>query len=181
MFHFSGRGIPSVVQLPLFGLETLFEDPLKINLQRRKKYGPLYGTYLGNMPIIVVADPEIAKVCTLLLSFSSFLELQLCSSVTNDLFNFYEHFKIITIVAFQNLNDKNLNNFNSKYIKESFTRKKGQAWKDGRALVSPVFSTRRVKEIYGHFQKASRPFFTNIDRMIEGGQQDEIDIKALLR
>lgn len=62
LFHFYQRGIPSVVQLPLFGLETLLEDPLKINLQRLKKYGTLYGTYLGNMPIIVIADPEIAKV-----------------------------------------------------------------------------------------------------------------------
>lgn len=88
---------------------------------------------------------------------------------------------MVTIKEFNNFNDKNLRNFNAKYIQESFTRKKGQAWKDGRAIVSPVFSTKRVKEIYVHFQKASKPFFANIDRMIDAGQQDEIDIKALLR
>ena len=50
-----------------------------------------------------------------------------------------------------------------------------------RARASPVFTTKRIKDIFGHFAKASRPFFSNIDAMIEQGKQDQIDIKDLLK
>ena len=48
--------------MPLFfGLEMLFQDPAKINIQRRKKYGKLYGSYFAGIPIIMVGDPQIAR------------------------------------------------------------------------------------------------------------------------
>ena len=59
--------------------------------------------------------------------------------------------------------------------------KSGNEWKTARARASPVFTTKRIKDIFAHFQKASRPFFSNIDDMIEQGNQDKIDIKDLLK
>lgn len=50
-----------------------------------------------------------------------------------------------------------------------------------RARASPVFTTKRIKEIFHHFHKASNPFFSNINSMIEQGKQDQIDIKELLK
>lgn len=50
-----------------------------------------------------------------------------------------------------------------------------------RARASPVFTTKRIKEIFAHFQKASQPFFSNIEAMIEAGKQDKVDIKDLLK
>lgn len=50
-----------------------------------------------------------------------------------------------------------------------------------RALVSPVFTTKKIKDIFSHFQKASEPLFLNIENLIKAGRQDEVDTKDLLR
>lgn len=57
----------------------------------------------------------------------------------------------------------------------------GNEWKTHRALVSPVFTTKKIKDIFMHFQKASKPLFTNIENLIKTGRQDEVDTKDLLR
>lgn len=36
-----------------------------LNLERRKKYGKVYGSYLGTQPTIVVSDPEMVKEITI--------------------------------------------------------------------------------------------------------------------
>lgn len=59
--------------------------------------------------------------------------------------------------------------------------KKNKEWRDGRNLVSPVFTTRKIKEIFQQFQKSSKPLFDNIMGLIEEGKQDEIDMKDLLK
>ena len=59
--------------MPLFfGLEMLFQNPMTINLERRRKYGKLYGTYFAT-PIFVVGDPQMASnIC--IKEFSSFTD-----------------------------------------------------------------------------------------------------------
>ena len=60
--------------VPLFfGLEMLFQDPTKINIQRRKKYGKLYGSYFASTPIIMVGDPQMARDISIK-EFSSFTD-----------------------------------------------------------------------------------------------------------
>ena len=127
----------------------MFHDPTKINLQRRKKYGKLYGSYFGSMPVIVVGDPQMARD--------------------------------IMIKEFSSFTDRNPIKFNMRYLQDSFLFKTKQEWKDGRSLVSPVFTTKRIKDIFVHFEKASKPLFMNIEEMIKDGKQDEIDIKDLLK
>ena len=68
-----------------------------------------------------------------------------------------------------------------RYLSSSFIMKKNKEWKDGRNLVSPVFTTRKIKEIFQQFQKASKPLFSNIEDLIEQGRQDEIDVKDLMK
>ena len=133
----------------LLGLETLFLDTPKVYLERSKKYGKVYGTFLGNFPLLVISDPEMAKE--------------------------------VTIKEGQNFTETNPIKLNIKYFKDIFLLKKGKEWKDGRAIVSPVFTTKKIKEIFNQFQKASKPLFSNIESLIEEGKNDEIDIKLLLR
>lgn len=45
----------------ILGLDFLFQNNREINLERRKKYGKLYGSYFGKIPIIVVSDPDMVK------------------------------------------------------------------------------------------------------------------------
>lgn len=56
-----------------FGLEMLFQNPTTINIERRKKYGKLYGSYFASLPIIVVGDPQIAQGVNIK-EFSSFTD-----------------------------------------------------------------------------------------------------------
>ena len=136
--------------MPLFfGLEAMFEDPAKINLQKRKKFGKLYGSFFGPRPMIVVGEPQMARD--------------------------------IMIKEFSSFTDRNPFKVSLRYLSDSFLFKAKQEWKDGRSLVSPVFTTKRIKDIFIHFEKASKPLFMNIEEMIKDGKQDEIDIKDLLK
>ena len=87
----------------------------------------------------------------------------------------------ITIKEFSSFTDRNPIKFNMRYLKDSFLFKAKKEWKDGRSLVSPVFTTKRIKDIFVHFEKASKPLFMNIEELIKEGKQDEIDIKDLLK
>ena len=90
--------------------------------------------------------------------------------------------KSILVRDAHNFSDSNpFRKINIKYLAESFMMKKNKEWKDGRNLVSPVFTTRKIKEIFQQFQKASKPLFSNIEDLIEEGKQDEIDVKDLLK
>ena len=87
----------------------------------------------------------------------------------------------ITIKEFSSFTDRNPIKFNMRYLKDSFLFKAKKEWKDSRSLVSPVFTTKRIKDIFVHFEKASKPLFMNIEELIKEGKQDEIDIKDLLK
>ena len=122
----------------------------EINLERRKEFGNVYGTWLGSIPLLMVNDSDIAK-----------------SILVRDAHNFTDTnpFKKIQI----------------RYLSTSFILKKNKEWRDGRNLVSPVFTTRKIKEIFLQFQRASKPLFSNIEALIEEGEGDEIDVKDLLK
>lgn len=146
------RGIPGPTPSPIFGLEFLFRKKIfaEINVERRKEFGNVYGTWLGSIPLLMINDADVVK-----------------SVMVRDAHNFTDTnpFKKIRI----------------RYLSSSFILKKGKEWKDGRNLVSPVFTTRKIKEIFEQFQKASKPLFSNIEDLIEEGKGDEIDVKDLLK
>lgn len=150
-FHFKNRGITAAISVPYFNfvIDLLAKDITKINLYRRNKYGKLYGSWFGLNPIIIVGDPEMAK--------------------------------IITQKEAQNFSDSQFIKLNIKYFKDTFMMKRGKEWKDGRSLFTPVFTTKRIRDIYPSIQKSSTPFFDNINELISQGKQDEIEIKELLK
>lgn len=98
------------------GFEGFFVDPKKIHLERKKKLGNIYGSFIGDLPVIVVSDPEMIKT--------------------------------ITIKESQNFTDTNPFKLNIKYFKDTFLLKKGKEWKEGRGRVSPVFTTKKIKDIF---------------------------------
>ena len=68
-----------------------------------------------------------------------------------------EFCKIVTIKEAKNFTDTNTFKSNQRFFRDSFINKKGQEWKDGRNLVSPCFTARKIKEIYPQIQKAANP------------------------
>lgn len=89
--------------------------------------------------------------------------------------------KHIAIIDSQNFTDVNALKQSQKFFKDSFILKKGKAWKEGRNLVSPVFTTKRIKDIYSQIQSSTKPFFENIEKQIKEGKQNEIDVKKFAK
>ena len=54
-------------------------------------------------------------------------------------------------------------------------------WKSKRALISPIFTTKKIKNIFTTIQKATIPLFENIEALIKENKNDEIEIKDLLK
>lgn len=49
--------------MPFFGntLESFFRDIRDVDLGRPEKFGPVYGLFMGTIPVLTVCDPEIVK------------------------------------------------------------------------------------------------------------------------
>ena len=54
----------SSVPSPILGLEFFFQNRM-LNLERRKKFGKVYGSYQGTQPVIIVSDAEMVKEITI--------------------------------------------------------------------------------------------------------------------
>ena len=89
--------------------------------------------------------------------------------------------KIVTIKEAKNFTDINTFKVNQRFFKDSFITKKGQEWKNGRNLVTPCFTTKKIKEIYPQIKKSAAPYFENIDNLIEQGKNDEVDLKKFAK
>ena len=54
-------------------------------------------------------------------------------------------------------------------------------WKEGRNLVTPIFTIKRIKDIYPQIQSSANPFFENIEACIREGKEDAIDVKKFAK
>ncbi|CAG2102769.1 unnamed protein product [Medioppia subpectinata] len=61
--YWSSRGIDGPKPIVGFGtLYQIFFKPLTdVNTENFKKYGKIYGTFLGTKPVLMIADPELTK------------------------------------------------------------------------------------------------------------------------
>ncbi|XP_054157193.1 cytochrome P450 3A8-like [Oppia nitens] len=80
--YWSSRSINGPKPLPILGtMWQMFQKPaFQINLDNRKTYGNLYGTYLGTRPVLVLTDPQLIKDVNIK-DFNIFVD-------RNDLINF---------------------------------------------------------------------------------------------
>nr|WPM94889.1 cytochrome p450 4725A2 [Polyphagotarsonemus latus] len=148
-YYWKQKGIKGPTPLPIFGnvLENFFWSVNEIESFRLKEYGPVYGTYIGTYPLLMVSDPEIGK--------------------------------IVTTVNFNNFTDVNIFKNSQKIFKDSYILKKGQAWKDGRNLITSSFSKKKVKEIFSKIVDAASVSINNVEGLIKSNKQDEVDVKNL--
>lgn len=137
--------------MPLFGntLSSFTKDIRENDLNRIKNYGPVYGLYIGTIPILTICDADIVKA--------------------------------ICFTESQNFTDTNAFRSTVRFFKDSFILKKGNEWKMGRSLVSPVFTSKRIKDIYPQIKKAAIPFFENVENLMREGKKDEIDVKKFTK
>ncbi|CAG2173218.1 unnamed protein product, partial [Oppiella nova] len=61
--YWSSRGINGPKPVPLFGtIWQMFKRPMaEVGLDNYRKYGKIYGTFIGTQPILMVTDPELIK------------------------------------------------------------------------------------------------------------------------
>nr|WPM94890.1 cytochrome p450 4725A3 [Polyphagotarsonemus latus] len=147
--YWKRKGIRRPTPLPIFGnvLENLIWPVNEVESFRLKKYGLVYGIYLGTYPLLMVSDPKIARIV----------------STTN----------------FKNFTDVNIFNNGQRILKDSYVIKKGQAWKEGRNLISASFSNKKIKDIFSKIVDAASVSINNVEGLIKSNKQDEVDVKNL--
>nr|WPM94888.1 cytochrome p450 4725A1 [Polyphagotarsonemus latus] len=87
--------------------------------------------------------------------------------------------KVISTVNFNNFSDVNIFKNNQKVFRDSYILKKGQGWKDGRTLISPSFSKKKIKEIFSKIAEAALVSLNNVESLMKSEKQNDIDVKNL--
>lgn len=62
-YFWSSRGVNGPTPWPFFGnlFALMFRSPVTVDAENCKKYGPIYGTYEGAVPVLVVSDRAAVK------------------------------------------------------------------------------------------------------------------------
>lgn len=107
-----------------------------------KKYGRLYGSFMGRHPKLMVADPELIK--------------QVFIKQAHEIFINRQDEKL-----------KELFNDETKIIKEALSNASGQKWKDVRSLLSPTFTAARLKQMAPLIAQCSAVTLTNLGRLAD--------------
>nr|CAB3235809.1 cytochrome P450 CYP3-like member 3 [Phallusia mammillata] len=121
-------------------MNELKDDPdsfFKKDLERKKKFGLVYGSYAGLNPHIIVADPEILKQVQIK-EFGVFRDRQ-----------------------------RTLNRVNGKEMNKALTSATGDHWKRLRTSMSPLFSTTKLKEMIGIIEGCTDKMVENLNRILK--------------
>nr|CAB3235838.1 cytochrome P450 CYP3-like member 3 [Phallusia mammillata] len=107
----------------------------KKDLVRKKKYGKIYGTYVGVNPRITIADPEILK------------QIQLKEAgIFRD-------------------RQRSFSKVNGKEMNQALTSAEGDHWKRIRSTISPVFSTSKLKDMIGIMDRCTDKMVKNLHKI----------------
>lgn len=151
----SKRGIKGPRPWPILGTNVyyIFKDRTILDIEWRKKYGHIYGTYEGLIPVLRVTDNELIK-----------------------------H---VWIKNFSSFTDRNHKLVHSENVSRWLFFSKGEHWNNQRVLISPMFTSSRMKvmfnimsncvnrftdEVNTRLKLATKSVLHNLDR-----QQDESD------
>ena len=138
--YWSRRGVPGPTALPFFGthLQQFITPMQKVEMERYRAYGRIYGVYDGTKPGLVVGDPTLAKVIMSgTLGLTTFRNRRPVKTSHNIMSNFLS-----------SLEDKR--------------------WKEVRALVIKTFTPRRLRELLPVLHEASSRVQQHLAEVAQG-------------
>lgn len=147
---FDEMGIRCEPTWPIVGIfpELLKDGILEHDLYAIKQYGTVYGSYLGNIPNLVVADPKFIK-----------------EIFVRQFNNFPYRMKALYI---------------SPWWENGVVIASGGHWRYLRSLISPAFSTGKLKQMHPKIVSCLDSLSLYINEQISDGFQVDMDIRKLL-
>ncbi|GBN90743.1 Cytochrome P450 3A13, partial [Araneus ventricosus] len=106
----------------------------EIDLERYQRLGPVYGQYDGNTPVLAVADPKLLREI-LVKEFPTFMNRRMAGFMSGD-----------AIV--------------SSFL---FTLH-GEEWRRMRSIISPTFSTGKIKKMINYIKQCSSTMIENLKK-----------------
>ncbi|KAF8787803.1 cytochrome P450 3A31-like [Argiope bruennichi] len=139
--YWKKRGIPYVKPtVPFFGstFSALYKPFHEIELERYRKYGPLYGHFEGNRPALSVADLKLIRE-VVVKEFSSFADRR----------DFLSGNVIVDSMLFS---------------------LRGEHWKRVRSIVSPTFTTGKIRRMVSIIKECSQTLVDNFKKVSRSGR-----------
>lgn len=136
-------GIPGPKPIPLFGNLHLYMRKGGIHgadLDATKKYGRLFGMLDGRHPTLVVSDPEMIKQVFIKQSHDVFTNRRSLADLLRD---------------------------DDKLVTEGLSNLEGQKWKDIRSILSPTFSTGKLKQMMSLITECSKEAVSNMGKLAD--------------
>ncbi|CAG2169684.1 unnamed protein product [Oppiella nova] len=106
----------------------------------QKKYGKIYGHYMGSIPVLRIADPELIKLI-LVKDFHVFVDRNIVWAPKNS------------------IRTRNLNQLC------------GDDWKRVRSIVTPIFSSGKMRRMYPQIRQCLASFLHYLDVLAENRQE----------
>ncbi|CAL1290714.1 unnamed protein product [Larinioides sclopetarius] len=145
--YWKKRGIPYVKPVvPFLGsLLPLFWRPsFKVDLERYRKLGPIYGQFDGSRPVLAVADLELVREI-LVKEFPSFTDRRI------------SHF----------LSDTDV-------LKSMLFVLSGEEWKQMRAVLSPCFTPAKIKRVVNIIKECAQVTAENFRTAAKSGKSVQV-------
>ncbi|XP_022252068.1 cytochrome P450 3A8-like [Limulus polyphemus] len=141
---FSNLGVPGPTPSLLFGnlIELYKKGPLRCHDDWIKEYGKVVGFYEGMKPVLLIAEPELLK-----------------SVLMKDFHNFTDRPEVIP------LKGKKEDIFSKELI-----NLKGQRWKEVRSILTPTFSTAKLKQMTSIISHTVDIFISKVKKKSECGE-----------
>nr|XP_042910707.1 cytochrome P450 3A41-like isoform X1 [Parasteatoda tepidariorum] len=138
--YWKERNVPFVKPYPFIGtlLDIVTKPGHEVELERYLKYGPIYGHFETNKPMLSVGDPSILR-----------------NILVKDIQVFQGN-------RFSETGNKELDNM--------ITMAKGENWKRIRTIISPTFSTGKMKRMMGIFRDCCETLMNNLAKVAEQGE-----------
>ncbi|CAG2165507.1 unnamed protein product, partial [Oppiella nova] len=143
--YWSKQGIPGPTPVPVFGnYFTAFLTPNPLRERNFcQKYGNIFGHFLGTIPVLNIADPELIKAIWV-----------------KDFHLFTNRTKVWTP--------------NSPLTARNLNHLCGDDWKRVRSIVSPVFTSGKMRQMYPQIRDCLSDFTATLDSLA-GGHLDAQD------
>ncbi|GIY24665.1 cytochrome P450 3A29 [Caerostris darwini] len=134
------KGVPYVKPKPFFGsvLDNIKKPLHETEVDNYKKFGRLYGSFVGSRPYLSVGDPE--------------------------------HLRNILVKDFQFFSNRQGLKTGDKITERMLQLLEGEDWKRVRTIVTPTFTTGKIKRMMSIFTSCSKVLVENFRKYAKSGE-----------